>query len=481
MILKVYQLVPWISDGDGVSNCVFYLNETLNSMGFDSAIFSKSGTCRGDNKNSINNVVAFKDIGISEEDVVFFHYSGATDCILELEDIQCKKILVFQNVSNPELYRKTDWRTYSNLALGVEEARHTHLVFDRAITLSDYSKQNLIEYGWSEDKIDIIPIIPLPDNARKYDEGIISKYCDGKKNFIHIGRIAPNKKIEDIIHIFEYYQKNIDKNTRLLLVGCIQFENYYRALQRYIDEQKINNVEITGSASQEEIEAYYKIADLYLCMSEHEGFCLPIIESFQRDVPVVAYNSTAVPYTMGGAGILVNTKEPSNIGKVIKHLLTDDNYRALIIEEQKKRALGFQIFSYTDVIRDVIEKTSIVERRVDFSLEFQNKILYNTVKKNPPDILDYPYVIYGYGKAGKHLVKALTEREKKNLMGICDNNISDTECVVGHFECLQKNPTCNYILTMQKGYIPVIESLIEAGISGEKIFFYSYSDNSIYQ
>lgn len=432
-------------------------------------------------KSKIYNVDSYSSIGIEKEDILFFHYSGATDCLLEIEKIKCKKVLVFQNVSNPELYRKTDWKVYTTLAVGVEEARHTHLIFDRAITLSGYSKQNLVEYGWEEEKIDVVPIIPLPESNIEVDECIINKFNDETINFLHIGRVAPNKKIEDIVHIFEYYQKNIESNTRLLLVGDIQFNNYYDALQKYIDEHNINNVEITGSISQEEVEAYYRVADLYLCMSEHEGFCLPIIESFQRKVPVVAYNSTAVPYTMGGAGVLVETKEPSEVSAYIRQLLEDDEYRERIIDAQYNRASNFQINAYTNTLERLLKQVTIPVDRRDFSQRFQDDIKLKRINCEGHNLFEGECIIYGYGKAGRKLYGELSEKEKKKIKAICDNGETKNENVIKHNECINKYTDCNYIVTMQKGYISVIQKLLVDGIKAEKIYFYDCSKNQISQ
>ena len=129
-------------------------------------------------------------------------------------------------------------------------------------------------------------------------------------------------------------------------------EKYYNRLLDYVKALELDDVIFTGHIKFPEILAYYKVADVFLCMSEHEGFCVPLVEAMFFDVPVIAYKSCAVPYTMGGSGILTDTKNPVEIAMLIDRIVNDSSLREFIISGQRKR---LEDFSY-DKIKDIFEK-----------------------------------------------------------------------------------------------------------------------------
>src|SRR5690606_3919553 len=147
---------------------------------------------------------------------------------------------------------------------------------------------------------------------------------DGYTNLLFVGRIAPNKKQDDIIKIFYYYKKFINPESRLILVGSyIGMERYYSELIKLVNDLDLQDVFFTGHIPFESILAYYQISHLFLCMSEHEGFCVPIVEAMLFDLPIIAYRSSAVPATLGNAGFVVSEKNYKAIAELIHIVLND--------------------------------------------------------------------------------------------------------------------------------------------------------------
>ncbi len=129
------------------------------------------------------------------------------------------------------------------------------------------------------------------------------QFDDAWTNIVFVGRVIANKKIEDLIRFFDAYQKQFNPRSRLLIVGAhSMFERYLAALHHMVADLRLDHVHFVGHVSDEELVAYYEIADLFLCASEHEGFCVPLVEAFYKQIPVLAYAATAVPSTMDGAG-----------------------------------------------------------------------------------------------------------------------------------------------------------------------------------
>ena len=131
--------------------------------------------------------------------------------------------------------------------------------------------------------------------------------------------------------------------SRLFLVGSYKgMQVYYQRLKRYVKELGVKNVFFSGQVKFEEILAYYSIADLFLCMSEHEGFCVPLVEAMCFDVPIVAYNSSAVGDTLGGAGILLENKNYLETAGMIEYIVKNEEIKERVIKGQRKRLQYFK-------------------------------------------------------------------------------------------------------------------------------------------
>src|SRR5439155_17061291 len=141
---------------------------------------------------------------------------------------------------------------------------------------------------------------------------------DGWKNFLFVGRLAPHKRQEDVIRAFGCYNRLINRRSRLLLVGTAGgLERYLYHLREVVDSLDLReHVLFAGHASLPELVAYYRVAQVFLCMSEHEGFCVPLLEAMVHGVPIIAYAAAGVPEALGGAGILVNDKDYPMIAEI---------------------------------------------------------------------------------------------------------------------------------------------------------------------
>ena len=144
-----------------------------------------------------------------------------------------------------------------------------------------------------------------------------------------------NKKIDDVIRFFHAYQRFFNPRSRLLLVGAQSgFERYVAALHQLAAALGAGHVHFIGHVSDEELVAFYDVADVFLCASEHEGFCVPIVEAFYKQVPVIAYAATAVPATMDGAGVLFDDKDPMHVAALIDAVVSNASLQDAIVAAQ---------------------------------------------------------------------------------------------------------------------------------------------------
>ena len=131
-------------------------------------------------------------------------------------------------------------------------------------------------------------------------------------NFLFVGRIAPNKNIEDHIRLAEHYKRYVDAFYRFIFVGRYDaVPRYYSTIRALMTEYRLldDRFIFTGPVPDEDLAAYYRHAAVYISLSEHEGFCAPLLEAMAADVPVLAYAAAAVPETLGGAGVQFAPKD----------------------------------------------------------------------------------------------------------------------------------------------------------------------------
>jgi glycosyltransferase involved in cell wall biosynthesis len=188
---------------------------------------------------------------------------------------------------------------------------------------------------------------------------VLRMFDDAKTNFLFVGRCIPNKRIEDVIKVFCYYQRFIDPNSRLLLVGETHgFERYFDSLVRLVDDLALEDVVFTGHVDTDDLAAYYRVADLFLSMSEHEGFCAPLLEAFRFGLPVMAFDAGAVAETLSGAGVLVQEKSFDRIAEMAHLLVHDESLRERVVAGQN-RVLERRVESRDEeaLLMDFVERT----------------------------------------------------------------------------------------------------------------------------
>lgn len=338
--IKIIQVLPTISYGDAVSNDAINIDRILRKNGYETEIYAENIDRRLKNKvlkvNKLNK--------LNKNDILIYHKSTGTDLSFLLEKYKCKKVIRYHNITPGKYLEKYNKYLYNLVEYGRKGLEYASRYFDYSLADSNYNKSELDELNY-KNTMTLPILIPFEDYKKEPDKEVIKKYLDGKKNILFVGRIAPNKAQEDIIKSFYYYKKYINKDSRLILVGNSNgFENYLELLKKLIKELELeNDVVFPGHIKFEEILAFYKVADLFLCMSEHEGFCVPLVESMFFEVPILSYNSSAIKDTLGNSGVLVNKKNYFLISELMNFILLDENIKKEIIKKQNKRLEDFQL------------------------------------------------------------------------------------------------------------------------------------------
>lgn len=355
---RIIQIVASLNFGDAVGNDVRAIARALNEAGYATGIFTLAihPKIKDEGVYLINMLPE-----LNENDLIIYHYATADELADIIKEAPCKVVLRYHNVTPPAFFHGYNEGAEKVTREGLDEIADLKDAIDYGMVVSDFNKKDLIDMGY-QCPIAVAPIlIPFKDYEQEPDKDVVTRYSDGKTNIVFVGRIVPNKKFEDVIACFAAYKEKYDSTARLFLVGNYQETDlYYQYLQDVIKKCGVEDVIFPGHIAFNAILAYYKIADLFLCMSEHEGFCVPLVEAMFFETPIVAYASTAIPGTLGGSGVLVETKEPEAVAEKMHQVITDQAYREEIIEKQKRR---LEDFSYDRIKEQILKEITDIQEK----------------------------------------------------------------------------------------------------------------------
>lgn len=335
-MMRIIQLLPTISYGDAVSNDVLAIRNLLIESGYSTEIYAENIDKRL-SPNIVNPIKKLKKM--SKNDIIIYHLSTGTKLNYKMGTFLARKIVIYHNITPSHFFCGYSSELEQLCREGLMETEYLNDKVEYVLADSSFNKEELVKMGYKIN-IDVLPIIiPFEDYDKNPNDNILNKYKDdGYTNILFTGRMAPNKKQEDVIKAFYYYHNYINKKSRLFLVGsCNGLENYDKQLKRYVKLLELDDVIFTGHVKFDEILAYYKIADLFLCMSEHEGFCVPLVEAMCFEIPIIAYDNCAIGETLGGGGILLKEKDPIITAELINRILKDTDLKSRIIMNQKER------------------------------------------------------------------------------------------------------------------------------------------------
>ena len=338
--MQIIQVIPTIAYGDAVSNDTVALKSVIKSMGYATKIYAESVVAPYDSKVALS---IEKLSRVEPDDIIIYHFSTGSQLNFDIAKYNCRKIMIYHNVTPPQFFEANDQYIRGINQWGLEGAEYLKDKMDYCLADSEFNKQNLIDMGYTC-PIDVLPIvIPMKDYMKKPNRAVMREYKDGCTNIMFAGRVAPNKKQENIIAAFYYYQKLYNPNSRLILAGSYKpTDTYYQRVATYVRRLGIKNVIMTGHKKFDCILGYYKSADVFLCMSEHEGFCVPLVEAMIFDVPIIAYDTTAIGGTLGGSGMLLDDNDPVLVAGCIDRLVRDNNLKKQIVEKQRRRLEDFE-------------------------------------------------------------------------------------------------------------------------------------------
>jgi len=338
----IHQFLAGFSNSDAISNEALVLRRIFRSWGYASEIFSESRRILPELRKEARDFAEYA-AGPRKDDLVLLHLSIGSplnECFAELP---CRRSILYHNITPSRYFELINKQTAHNLAAGREQARRLAQSAEVVMADSRFNADELESMGYR--RVDVLPLVlDLERLESRPDRSILRKFGRDAVNVLFVGRCAPNKRIEDALQAFAFFHHFVEPNSRFIHVGShAGAERYYYLLLTRVRELGLDGcVHFARSVPQRELNAYYKCATLFLCMSEHEGFCIPLIESMVHDVPVLAYAAAAVPETLDGAGVLFAEKDYACVSELMGRIVRDRTLRRFILEGQQRRLARYR-------------------------------------------------------------------------------------------------------------------------------------------
>lgn len=342
--MRVDQLIPAYHKGDAIGDTASHMKKFFLSQGFQSDIY-----CLSRDQALEAESQPFDDFPVPEAaDVTIYHFALPSVITPVFIKLPSRKVIIYHNITPEKFFWEYNAEMARLTRLGREELKSLVSYVEIALADSEFNRKELQELGFA--RCEVFPLfIDFSKYQKPASQFLYDFFKDGRTNILFVGRIVPNKKIEELIKVVFYYKKYISPLVRLIVVGkTSSLPNYYKSLIQLADEFYLDPQEIcfTGHISDEEMFAIYRAADVFLSMSEHEGFGLPFVESMIFDLPIIAYNCTAVPYTLIDSGVLLSNKRIDLVAELVDKVAHEEDLRGKLIKMQKK---SLQIYKNRDL------------------------------------------------------------------------------------------------------------------------------------
>jgi glycosyltransferase involved in cell wall biosynthesis len=347
--VRVHQLLAALSYGDAIGNEALAIRRQLRAAGHESEIFAELVHPRV--AHLARPLHEYADVS-SADTVCIFHFSIGSASGRLIHHALDRLVIVYHNITPAHFFLGF----HPHLAGLCHHGRRELAAFaprtELALGDSEFNRLELEQAGFA--RTGVLPVVlDLPLYARRPSPVVRRQYDDGRTNVLFVGRIIPNKKIDDLIRSFAFFQRYVKPESRLLLVGDHRgFERYFDRLQELVRELRVDEVVFTGQVDDDELYAYYRLADVFLCLSEHEGFGVPLQEAMLFGVPVVAYDAGAVRETLRGGGLLLEDKSPELVAEVLDRITHGGDLRRLVIASQQRAVAGIRATDFGALVLD---------------------------------------------------------------------------------------------------------------------------------
>ena len=375
----IHQFHSGTAQGDAITQQMFELQQYLQRMGYTSEIFAEHVT--DGLRNRIHSIGGYEG---SSANLLLIHHSlgyGIFDDVISRPD---DVVAIYHNVTPERYFSDPGFR--EAIRLGRQQLSLLALRAIVGVADSNFNRQEMLAVGFR--RVEVLPVRtdyaefvpPSPESRQR------------SADWLYVGRIVGNKCQHELVRAFAVYAKNFDdSDARLVLIGDTSRADYVAVVREEAQRLGVSDrVVLLGKVSDQQLRSAFAGAGVFVSLSEHEGFGVPILEAMAARVPVVGYGATAVPETMGGAGILLRTKKPEVVAATVQALRTDPDLRERLVARQDVRVLDVQSFNVETLLTRVIERASggVQPLEVQVQGPFETSYSLATMNRRLADALD---------------------------------------------------------------------------------------------
>ena len=356
---RISILTPTLATADAVSNDVLGMYRVLKQRGHEVHLFAEDWNVPG---VQVRYAAGARQFAETSSDILIYHHSIGWELGAEiLESCACKTIIKYHNVTPPEFFAGVNPQLQQLCESGRSQlasiggAHHTLY-----LAASAYNMQDLLAAGADPARVFVVPPFNQAENLGGVapDFDVLDQHQDGKVNLLMVGSVRPNKGHALLIEAFARYYYDFNCHARLLIVGAQdeKLEGYAKTLRDLVELLHLEDaVSFTGEVPVEALKAYYLTSDAFVIASEHEGFCVPLVEAMSLRVPVIGYASGAITETIGDCGIIWDTIDPGLVAESIDALMKDGSLAAVLTHQARRRYE--QMFANAVIERDFLRAT----------------------------------------------------------------------------------------------------------------------------
>ncbi len=346
---QVHQLLAALSYGDAIGNEALAIQAHLRRAGFASDIFAEHVHPRM--AHLARPLWHYPQVS-GPETVCLFHFSIGSASERLIFQAPDRLVSIYHNITPPEFFLGFHPHLAGLCYHGRRELQAFAPRTELALGDSEYNRRELEAAGYRQ--TGVLPIVlDWSLYARRPSPVARRLYADGRRNILFVGRVIPNKRIDDLVRAFACYQRWVEPRSRLLLVGDYRgHERYLRRLREMVEALRVEEVVLTGQVDHDDLLAYYSLADAFLCLSEHEGFCVPLIEAMALGVPVLAFEAGAVRETLRGGGLLLRDKHPELVGELLGEVVAQGPLRRAVLETQARALAEWRAVDFGALLQE---------------------------------------------------------------------------------------------------------------------------------
>jgi glycosyltransferase involved in cell wall biosynthesis len=347
--VRVDQVIPSLASRDAIGVSSLNLRDGLRAAGIDSDIYYGSFTPDVEQEG-----LPVIELGRATRGRWLLYQASIGSPVYDILAARSEpKLVNYHNITPASLLRDWEPAVAYEASLGREQLARLAPQSHFAVADSGFNESELLALGYSGTAV--VPLLidmhsksdaPDPDLTDRLER---RKEREGGADLLYVGKISPHKAPHDLVKMLDVLRRTYDPAARLHLIGSPLGETYEPALRAFVAELGLEEaVNLPGSVSGAELEAYFRAADVFVMASDHEGFCVPLAEAMGHGVPIVAYGVAAVPETVADAGLVLPDKSALPFAAAVGRVLQDPQLRSLLAAAGRQRAAEFDLAASTD-------------------------------------------------------------------------------------------------------------------------------------